>query len=206
MPTGFKRDKGWKRLEKAFDPKRFKAVARKHLRVAAGRNGKIAEGMVREQIKANAGGFQKNADLTVALKGSGKNPLVDTARSLFQAITSIVVDDTTTFVGVPSRSDFYDVAVAIHDGASIPVSDKMRGMFFMLWRASVGDDVTLTGRAKDLFAKSQDWLPLKKSTEAIIIPGRPYMKQAFKNPELHKMARKNWEDAINAAMKEQARG
>ena len=205
MPTGFKL-KGAKRLEKAFDPRRFKAVARKHLRMASRRNGVIAQARIREFIRANEGGFTKNADLTVAIKGEGKNPLVDTAQSLFQAITYVVVDDTTTFVGVPSKDSFYDVARAIHEGTSIPVSDKMRGMFYMLWRASVGDPVALEGRAKQLFAKNQDWLPLRASTTAIVIPPRPYMTKAFDDPKLRAMAHKNWQDAINAAMKEQARG
>ena len=206
MATGFKRDKGWKRMEKAFDPKRFKSSTRKYLRLAARRNGMIAVAHVRDQLRGNKGGFKKNAELTVAIKGEGKHPLGDTAQSLFQAITSKVVDDMTTFVGIPTEHSFYDIAVVIHDGTSFPVTEKMRGMFYLLWRASVGDPVILSGRAKELFAKNQDWLPLRKGTKVIIFPARSYITKAFEDSELHKAVQKNWQDAINATMKEQARG
>jgi len=202
VPTEFKL-KGGKRLQMALDPSRFKATSRKWLRLAAARNGKLGEQRMRATIKE--GGFEKNADLTTAIKGSAK-PLVDKSSSLFQAITSKVVGDTTTFVGIPSKDSFYRVAVAIHDGVTIPVTDKMRGLFYMLWRASVGDPVTLEGRAKDLFARYQGWLPLKASTKAIVLPKREFVKKTFQDSELHAMARKNWQDAINAALKEQARG
>jgi hypothetical protein len=203
MPTAFKRDAGWKRWRKALDPSRFKAHARKYLREAARRNGKDAEEVMRRAIQD--GGYERNAELTVAIKGSEK-PLFDKGSSLSQAITSIVVDDLTTFIGVPSKDSFYDVAVVLHEGRAIPVTDAMRGMFYMLWRASVGDPVTLSERAKQLFERNQDWLPLKKSTKAIVIPSRPFVRKAFEDPELHARARKNWEDAIAAAIKVQARG
>jgi len=197
-------------MEKALDPSRFGAAARKHLRKAAGRVGVIAVERVRAQIRGNQGGFTKNADLTIAIKGAGKNPLVDTGQSLNQAITHIVVDDTTTFVGVPSKSSFYKIALLIHEGnegKAIPVTEKMRGMFYMLWRKSVGDPVTLEGRAKELYAKYPGpWFPLRASTKFIVLPRRPYMEQAFADESLKKMAREQWQDAINAAMKEQARG
>ncbi len=201
MATGFKMDKGWARLDSALDPSKFKGTLRRHLRLAARRNGKLGEARMRQAIAD--GGFDENAELTKAIKGSAK-PLVDKSKSLFQAITSVVQSDTVTFVGVQQSDRFYNVAVALHEGEVIAVTPKMRSMFLALARKSAGREVELTGRAADLWArKSGGWLPLKKDTKAIVIPGRPFTKPVFTDAVFIKQVKKNWSDAIKAALKEQ---
>ena len=41
-------------------------------------------------------------------------------------------------------------------------------------------------------------------TASIVIPKRPFIQQAFRNKDLHKQVQRNWQQALSAAMKEQA--
>jgi hypothetical protein len=204
VPTEFK-IKGLKRWRQALDAGAFDASARKNLRIATTLNGKIAEGLVRKTIQSG-GGFKKNAPLTKSIKGSQK-PLVDSGL-LFQSITSRVEDDFTVFVGVLRTSGEYNIAVTLHEGVQERVTPEMRGMFFMLWRASEGeiDASKLTGRAAILFARMPNgWKPLAAETQFIIIPGRPFFVVAFKNTQMIKRARDNWKKALEASFAERAK-
>lgn len=203
MPTEFK-VKGMKRWRQALDARGFDEASRKHLRVATALNGKIAEALVRKTIQ-NGGGLAKNARLTKWIKGSQK-ALVDSG-VMFQSVTSKLQDDFTVFVGVLRSSSGYNVAVIVHEGAVEKVTPEMRGMFFMLWRASIGEIPAskLTGRAAILWArKPGDWKPLAPETQVIKIPARPFFKIAFSNTQMIKQARDNWKKAMEAAFAEVA--
>ncbi|KKN79937.1 hypothetical protein LCGC14_0334450 [marine sediment metagenome] len=209
MPkTGFVMDRGWQRLDLAFDGRKFKGVARKHLRLAAERNGKLALGAVRRGIRR--GGFEGNAELTEHIKGSGKKPLVDSGTRLFQGLTSEVQsDDKTVFIGFLLADRNFEAAAAIHEGAVIKVSQAMRDMFRLLWMVSVGNMIPerLTGRAAELWGRRPGgWLPLKPSTKVIIIPARPFIKRAFEEPKLRAAVKRQWEQAIQRSLKAQSKG
>lgn len=196
-----KKDSGWKRFEKAIDPKRFEEVVRRNIRQASIRNGKLAEAFVRAQI--TAGRYAKNANLTVMIKGSSK-PLVDHG-DLFRAVTSVVVDDYQVFIGIVRSEGEYNLAVALHEGVEIRVTPAMRGLFFVLWQASIGQmsPGALTGRAAELWERHPGgWKPLSASTNQIVIPGRPFIEAAFKNGELKRQATANWNMALKKAMRE----
>ncbi len=204
MATAFKKDKGWKRLQKMLDPKKSGRIMSKHLQRATRLNGKIAEKQIRDTIKA--GSYTSNAELTQAIKGEDK-PLigVDAGAQLFGGITSKMMDDTTLFVGILKTAGIYNVAVALHEGVSITVTPAMRGLFFILWQASTGaiDRSKLTGRAAELFAlKPGGWLPLKPSTTFIIIPARRFIEQAFADKSVRKKSKANWLAATKAAFAE----
>lgn len=152
-------------------------------------------------------GFAKNAALTQAIKGSNK-PLVDDG-TLFQGITSKVIDDFTVFAGVLRTDKNFNVAAAVHEGAQVKVTPAMRRMFFMLWKASTGgiDPGQLTGRAKELFGRMQEgWLPLTSSASVIVIPPRRWVEVAFRNTQMTKLVRQNWERAMVVTFGERARG
>lgn len=204
--TGFKIDKGWPRLELGFDGRKFKGVSRKHLRVATQRNGAIAVSAVRRVVRA--GGFEPRAALTIHISGSGKRPLVDSATRLFQGLTAVVRSDTRVFVGFKLGNPAFGAAVAVHEGAIIKVTDKMREMFRILWLASMGtiDPSILTGRAAALWErKSGGWLPLNAATQLIVIPARPFIKKAFADTKLKARVKRNWEIAIQKSLAEQAK-
>lgn len=196
-PTG----PGWRRLKKVFDPAKLQRVSKAVFRRAMALAGGIMEGEVRRVIRR--GDFQKNAKLTMALKGSVK-PLVH-SNALFSAITSEVIDDYTVFVGVKRTSDQYDVAVVVHGKPgkrrkAIPVTPKMRAMFWYLWLKSEGDpDVELWGRAAELWAIHQGpWYPISMATRSIIIPSRPFIERAFMSRSARKQVRAIWTQAFQA--------
>jgi hypothetical protein len=198
-----KMDKGWERMAKALDPKLFEAALRRHIPKATKLNGLLAVARMRQELRN--GEFAKNAPLTVFIKGSDK-PLVD-GGDLFQGITMEQINDFTVFVGVRRTDRRYDIAKAIHEGATIRVTPAMRGMFFMLWRASEGqiEPSALEGRAAELWSRHPGgWKPLKATTTVIVIPGRPWTEHAFDDGVLKRQAQKNWEEAIAAALREVA--
>lgn len=192
---------------------RFNQAARSEIRKATRKNGLMAVKHIRQLIRGGEGGYEANAELTKEIKGASV-PLVggkaDTGGiNLFQAISSTMLDDYTVFAGVKFVSEKYDVAATLHDGAVIPVTEKMRTMFRVLWWASEGsiDPAELTGRAAELWRlKKGGWYPLADSTNAIIIPGRPFIVRAFESGEIKREARRNWELAVQRALKILARG
>lgn len=202
-PTKFIMDKRWKRLEKKFGAAASRSLARKYLRKATMVIGKKAEATIRKEIET--GKFEPNAPLTVGLKGGKNEPLKGTrpGAPLFKAITSKMIDDYTVFVGVLQTDDEYNIALAIHEGTTIGVTDKMRGLFHILSRHEADPSIPLSERAQELWdAMPGGWKPLKPSTVAIIIPSRPFIQQAFDKGDMQKFAQKFWHDAFEAAIKE----
>lgn len=195
--------KGLKRWLKALDAQEFDKVVRKNIRVATALNGKVGEAILRKTIQG-AGKLKANAKLTKLIKQS-KKPLVDRGL-LFQSITSKVHDDFTVFVGVLRTSKGFNLIETLHEGKEIKVTPEMRGMFFMLWRASIGeiDPSKLTGRAAELWERMPGgWLPLAASTIVIIIPSRPFIKIAFSDSQMIKQVRDNWKKALAASFADQ---
>lgn len=204
MTFGFRKDAGWTIFANAVDPRVFEAKLKHHMSRATALNGKVAVAAVRKVIRNGA--FAANAPLTVHIKGSSK-PLVDNGTGLFQAITDEVQDHQTVFIGVNRNSDMYNIAMALHEGVTLRVTPAMRGMFFMLWQASTGaiPSSSLTGRAAELWERRPGgWKPLKESTSVIVIPGRPFLEQAFQDPTLRNTLRNNWTQAVQATLRELA--
>ena len=176
-------------VKAAANPAAFEMALRTNMRKATELNGKIAEKAQRQAIQK--GGLKANAPLTVMIKGSSK-PLVHKG-DLFQSITSQVVDDFTVFTGVLRNTGEYNIAEIVHEGVTIRVTPKMRGMFHYLALVSSGQmhPAQLEGRAAELWAaRPGGWKPLMESTTAIVIPGRPWTQIAlttdeFKNKPLY---------------------
>ena len=211
MGWKFKKTKDWKKFESAFGPK-ARRIIKRHMLRATLLNGKILERKIREAIQA--GNFLPNAPLTEAIKRDNK-PLVgvETGAQLFKAITSKSVTGDTpfksaVFVGILRTNQFYNVARTIHDGKTIRVTERMRGLFLALSLASQGkiDRGQLSQRGRDLFDyMNKGWKPLRKSTTRIVIPPREFISGAFKDGSAKKLARRNWQQALQAAFKEMAR-
>ncbi|RLE25633.1 MAG: hypothetical protein DRJ65_07340 [Acidobacteria bacterium] len=205
MPkSGFRKNAGWKGYKFAINPKGFAAELKKQLLIHANRVGMIAERQVKKTIQV--GGFKPNAPLTVAIKGSSK-PLIDQA-DLFAAMTFKVISWSTVFVGVFRTNENYNVARAVHNGAVISVTDRMRGLFLALWKVSTGemDENELTSqRAQQLWERNQEWFPLKASTTAITIPARPFMLKAFADPQMREMVKKQWLGAVKKVIEKRSR-
>jgi hypothetical protein len=178
-------------------------IAEKHISRATAFIGKKGEALIRQEI--STGKFEPNKPLTVALKGGKNEPLKGDSPGapLFKSIISQMVGPRAVFIGVLKTDGVYNIAVAIHDGASLTVTDKMRGMFKLLWLKEKNPNLILTGRAAVLWEKMPGgWKPLKKETKVIIIPPREFIGNVWNRGDLHAIAKKFWDGAVAAIFKE----
>lgn len=192
----------WADFRNVVKPARFQKRLEREVGKAGTRNAKIAEKVMRKVIQTGKG-LTGNAALTIAIKGEDK-PLVDSA-GLFQAITSRRVKWNEHFIGVLRASGVFNVAEIVHDGLIIPVSERMRNLFFILWIASLRKadgrpGPTLTGRAAELFERFKSWKPLKPSTRAIKIPARPFGALTVADAALRKRMEREWNRAVERAL------
>jgi len=189
-----------------FRPGLFDQLMRTHVSRATQQNAAFAVAAIRKKIQ-NGKDFERNADLTIALKGEDK-PLVGRGTAeLFKSITLKKIDPYEAFVGVLRTDDGFNVAATVHDGVAIKVTEKMRGMFFYLWLASEGriSPDKLTGRAAELFAIQQVWFPLSKETTTIVIPSRPFVDVALADPALRRRMEDNWKRSMGFVFRDMKR-
>lgn len=217
--TELKLNVGWVRMAKVLSP-----AARTTVKLAGnealGQVAFLAEKLVRQEL-TNAR-TEKNADLTIALKGSTK-PLVDKGR-LFQAITSKRVAPGVFFVGVLKRRvvegksegtslDIVNIAEAIHDGISIPVTNRMRGLFRALWWATRrhylrGERMAISKLkskraqylARRAYRLGNEIFPLKPGTTSIRIPSRPFVRNVFESAAAKAQMRAMFSRKMRAAL------
>ncbi len=201
--------KNFDRFRVALGGDRFKGSLKKHIALSTRRGALLVKREIRQTIKG--GITPQNAALTVALKRSAK-PLVDFAE-LFRAVAEVQPDWKSAFIGIKRTTPEHNLARLLHDGATIPVTKKMRGLFYVLWlasRAARGDPSAgappLSGRAQELFERFQDWRPLGPQTRAIKIQGRPYIEQAFRSASLKTQIQEQWRRGVDAAFREGLRG
>lgn len=201
--------KGWRILAKALDPKVNQAVLQKYVGRATEANAIMVRQAVRENIRHGVG-LQENAPLTALIKG-GKRPIVGTpGLDLFNAITYAVQDWRVALVGVKRYAgETTNVAEIVHEGKTINVTKKMRGLFWVLWLASKGriEFSDLEGRAKEIFEETKGAKgikPLSKGTKKIVIPSRPFLKNTIEDDEVRARAKEKWLNAVKAAYAEMA--
>jgi len=170
---------GFDKLEELLSKKNFKRRLRYHVKKATGLNVISGADQVKKDIYSNK--FLKNSWLTVAIKGSSR-PLVDTG-----ALVGSLIGRTLAWnvgeIGVLRKGPHTrNIAVILHFGAKVPVTDKMRRYFH--WLASKNPKVK----------------PLKKTTTVIVIPPRPFMESALTH-NMQLEYRKNWEAAVLSALR-----
>lgn len=182
-------------------------IIERHMKKATYRNGLELAKQTRAIIKSAP--FQKNARLTVAIKRSEK-PLIHT-NQLFRAITAKRVEDLEVFVGVLRTNKRFNIAEIVHgeEGKEfskiIPVTPKMRTMFYMLYKASVNPIYIkeLRGRAAELWSmKPGGWTPIPDNKNAIKIPSRPFMEMAIKDEKLVNELHSHWIRALDDSFRE----
>lgn len=197
----------WEKLEKSLDPNAFKQRLENEIRQATKLNAQIVQKRIRAKIRGNK--YSPNAALTILVKSSSK-PLVDDG-DLFQAITHKVIDDKTAFVGVLKATTIdgqkaTDIALALHEGAKIQVTESMRNLFWLLWRVGQGivDPGGVDGRAAELVKRLGERIssirPIGKGTSVIVIPPRPFLVSVLQDKQVLSVIRKNWEDAVQKAI------
>lgn len=193
---------GFRGFAAAISDKTFQKHLKKRVGRATKQNALLTVREIRQTMKKEVS--PRNAALTVAIKRS-KKTLTDKG-DLFGAVTHEQKSWDKAFVGVKQNDSEYQLAKGLHNGMIIPVTQKMRTMFFYLWLASQeargeheGKPVNLTGRAAILFERFKDWHPLRANTRVIRIPGRPFIKITMRNPALKKRLEANWREAARLA-------
>jgi len=193
MAKGFKFEiVGFDEFEKRLNPGRFSQRMRKYIKQANEKNGLIGTSEIVRDIYA--GKYSPNSRTTILLKGSSR-PLVDTG-TLAGSISYKVVKWYEVQVGVlrnravKSKRGFrtkgkargmVNIAKALHFGANIPVTPKMRKLFYALSR------------------KVEGVKPLRQNTKVIRIKPRPFLRAMFKDNVIEKY-KENWEEAIMKAL------
>jgi hypothetical protein len=200
---------GWKKLKVMLSAAQFEKALKTNLKRATTLNAQFVRREVRKRIQG--GGYTPNAALTVAIKGSTK-ALVDHA-DLMNAVTTVVVDEKTAFIGVQKQAktkdgdDLVNIAAVVHEGVTIPVTEPMRALFQLVYEATRRQDPTrLTGRALEIYDQVSkhggQFYPLKADTVAIVIPGRPFIRDVIEDAAVLTQVRTNWEAAVQAAYTE----
>lgn len=179
---------GFEQLKDMVDPAKFKKRMKDKVRKATELNALLAEGRIKEDI--SEGKFKPNAGMTAALKSGASKPLV-AGGDLFANIKGVANTWRSAVIGIlrskavkdkdGNTRDLLNVAKILHYGATVGVTPKMRRYFFALAR------------------ENPNVKPLKESTQAIIIPARPFLEGATSDKMVAKY-KHNWEQAIQRAM------
>ncbi len=166
-----------------LNPRKFKFKLEKNIKRAMTRIGVFGQSEIVDAIDRKI--FAPNAPLTVALKGHS-TPLVGEAPgALRQSIDFDVPKWNIVDIGVLRRrtqpggdgkpDDIVDIAAAVHEGATIKVTEKMRLFFAAIQH------------------------PLKASTTVIVIPGRPFLRVLLSRRSIRFM-KKEWEVAVQRTL------
>ena len=182
-----------------------------HIGQATDINAKLTEREIKKRIgKPSQPGWGPLAGLTKDIKRS-TGMLFDKGE-LFKSITKKLVNYKTVFVGVLMTAKKKDggklanIALVLHEGATIKVTQKMRRLFWALWAARIGilDPANLVGRARELWDRTRGrtkFYKLSDNTTAIRIPGRPFFRDVFEDKAFLMTLKKNWEEGVSAALK-----
>ena len=197
----------WSAFTQAVDPKEFRARLERQLVLAHKRIGRQFVRMARQRIRALQ--YASNSPITRIIKASSK-PLVDTGQ-LFQGITFSTPDPYTLRVGVHKSkigSEAVNIAIVLHEGATIIVTAKVRAAVFakvskQLGAASGG--AFKKGQRRTIITAARD---LTKSRGATItsgrtiwrIPGRPYLSDPLNDPAFILFVRETWSEAVKIAL------
>lgn len=205
-PTKFTLTGAWDQLRDALDPSKYSVKEKNAIRIATTQNAMYVAGQIKRSIGKS---WTKNAALTILLKRSTK--MLFDYGELLKAITYKVIDWKSVFVGVLKQAKGRDgkplinVTVALHEGASIVVTERMRVMFRYLWLVTQGRmrEEKLTGRAKEIYERIRGTRvikPLSPSTTAIKIPSRPFIRNVFESRDVKEFVKSNWARAVSAAL------
>ena len=123
--------------------------------------------------------FVENAALTGIIKQES-TPLVQ-ENDLVQSINWEIKGEQ-VFIGVLRGSGNFNVAAIVHEGATIPVTKKMRGYFIFLHSQNPKIKV------------------LSPKTTKIIVPGRPFSKTTLEDPRLEPFVKKQAETLVLNAL------
>ena len=182
----FERTGDWDKLARTLDPQRFRAALESEVGQATRRNALFVRTEIRDRIRGRR--YTANAALTVAVKGSS-TPLVDSAL-LLQNVTDRILSPFEAIVGVmrgassKDGGDLVNLGIVLHEGTTVRVTAAMRRFFY--------------AKAAEQPGK---WLPLRASTTAITIPGRPFVRDVAEDQAVRDQVEQNWQAAVERSFR-----
>ena len=165
----------WGKLKKVM--KQYDDSIKKNATVALQRSGIKLEGMIKDRSLSGKD-MKPNHPFTVQMKGSSK-PLIDNA-DLVQSVGFRFVQKNLIFVGVNRKNERGVNIAAIHErekGTRIKVTPRMR---------------------RYLHAHG---MHLKPSTKVLFIPGRPYLKPAYRDFKEKGILKELFKEAVVKTLK-----
>lgn len=202
MSTSVRLTGDWKKLERQLSNEVFRGKIESEMKRATRTNAFMVRREIRENLRS--GSHARNAPLTVFIKKSTK-PLIGPGpgAQLFQSIHFRSQSAFRAEIGVLKGDENANIAMIVHEGTTIPVTNAMRGMFAALQSVSEGkrEPGSLRGRAQELYARRpQGWKALKPSTTMIRIPARPFLREVIERDDLNNAVARNWLAAAAAAI------
>lgn len=194
--TGLKLSGDWKKYGDTLDA--FADNFRNSIERATERNAIYARDEIRKKIDAKA--YAPNAPRTVILKGgnmplAGKTSAPEAAKgassggtgaALLKSLAYQMDGPLAAIVGVNRWANYRgrkNIGKIVHDGVTIPVTEKMRKYFYFL-AFKYG---------------SKGFKPLHPRTKKIVIPPRPFIKNVIDDPAVQAKMKAQWEAAVDAA-------
>lgn len=164
----------WAQYKRLLSAKQFDAELMPRVDAALGHVADIAVSVAlpRDDLTPHAG-------MTAERRGGG--PVLVETGALRRAVRARRIQQGEWWVGVPKSSPEHRKAKILEKGATIPVTDAMRGLFFTLWLVCQGrmSEDKLGAEAKEMLKRWRGWLPFKDETSVIRIPARPFLRYAF---------------------------
>ena len=194
--SGIKKDANWARFSRATSRPVFQRGMEAALKKAILRVCLLLQDEIRGRIIKNEyGPITDLAVLSKSAKKKSSKALIDTG-GLVQNITYKIIDPTTAFVGilrtartakrggVSSGMTVFNLGRVLHDGVTIRVTDRMRDFFRAMASEYPGE-----------------WLPLRRSTTAIRIPARPFIKKPIEDRAVVRKISEEWARGLKEAFK-----
>ena len=176
----------WNRLGNILSVPNFTPILEKNIRVANKRIALEYRKKVRADVKSKK--YARNARMTIEMKKGKATPLID-QNDMMASINIFEIDPYNVEVGIhrnvprkDGKGKMWNLAVILHDGTTIKVTEKMRRYFEFQHRRGV-----------------PGWRPLSPSTSVIRIPPRPFFETPMKG--FRTTAQKHWKEAIEASFK-----
>lgn len=185
------------------NPARARALLKEEFERAGEVVGMTLERNMRRVIQA--GRFQPNAPMTVALKGSSK-PLIGPGEPrLWKAITHKVQatpNGASIHVGVMRTHREANIARIVTEGRVVTVTRRMEIMFRVLRSIQLGYGGALTSeRARQLFNESKGQFPVLQEGSTFAIPARNFGLVVLRDPETKRVAEREFSQAVMNALK-----
>jgi len=214
--------KGWEQFAAATDPRRFRRSLAQRMGRATRENCIDVRQEIRRRI--DAGSYVKNSGLTILLKGSSK-PLVggnagigselgggnDPGGTMLKRLDYTTDGPYVGYIGVVRNRAGHNIALILHqyheEGFVLRMTPKRQKWLAMAIRSAMkkqGMDYSRRGQAYSHSGGKATPISGSSShlgSSVMIIPARPFIRQAMQDPALQQRIIDRWGKAAAAALR-----